>query len=172
MKSVLIISSITFLLIFGGIAALVLTLGGHVGGEAPSEPTDGVAAARLLRDAAVERDRLQREREHLAGLAGAHAAREALMSRIHNQLLETIGQLEKRQDTYIAQQDEAADRLAKMYEAMKAQKAAMILSSLELDVTVAILGRMKERAAAEILAFMDAGLAAQISTRLSLQGGA
>ncbi len=171
MKSVLIISSVTFLLIFGGVAALVLTLGDR-GSDAPAADTGAPGAERLLRDAAAERDRLQRQGEELARLEGAYAAREALMSRIHNQLLETIGKLEKQQDVYIEEQEQASVRLAKMYEAMKADRAAMILSALELDITVAILARMKERAAAEVLSFMDAGLAAQISTRLSLQGGA
>ncbi len=171
MKSVLIISSVTFLLIFGGVAALVLTLGERVGDEAAGE-ADQAGPERLLRDAAAERDRLQRQGEQLARLEGTYAAREALMSRIHNQLLETIGRLEKQQDVYVEEQEQASARLAKMYEAMKADRAAMILSALDLDITVAILARMKERAAAEVLSFMDAGLAAQISTRLSLQGGA
>jgi len=171
MKSVLIISSVTFLLIFGGIAALVLTLGDR-GPDAPATEAGAAGAERLLRDAAAERDRLQRQGEELARLEDAHAAREALMSRIHNQLLETIGKLERQQDVYVEEQEAASVRLAKMYEAMKADRAAMILSALELDITVAILARMKERAAAEVLSFMDAGLAAQISTRLSLQGGA
>jgi flagellar motility protein MotE (MotC chaperone) len=171
MKSVLIISSVTFLLIFGGVAGLVLTLGDRVQDGEAEEPADA-SAGRLLRDAAAERDRLQRQAEELARLESSLAAREELMSRIHNQLLGTIEKLESQQDVYIEEQEQAAVRLAKMYEAMKAQKAAMILSALDLEVTVSILGRMKERAAAEVLSFMDAGLAAQISTRLSLQGGA
>jgi flagellar motility protein MotE (MotC chaperone) len=172
MKSVVIISTVTFLLIFGGVGALVLTLGDRAPAGDAGEGDDPAAAARLLRDAASERDRLQRASEHLASLEASHAAREQLMARIHDQLLATIGRLETRQDEYVEEQENAAVRLAKMYEAMKAQKAAVILSSLELDVTVSILARMKERAAAEVLSFMDAGLAAQISTRLSLQGGA
>ncbi len=70
------------------------------------------------------------------------------------------------------EQEEAASRLAKMYEAMKPQKAANILATMDRNVCLAILSRMKERQAAKVLSFMDAGLAAQISTRLSLQGGA
>jgi len=172
MKSVLIISSVTFLLIFGGVAALVLVLGDRMPAAAAAAEGDQIGGERLLRDAALERDRLQRQKEQLASLEGALAAREAVMSQIHNQLLATIGELEKRQDSFITEQDDAAARLAKMYAAMKPQKAAMILSSLEMEITVAILARMKERAAAEVLTYMDAGLAAQISTRLSLQGGA
>jgi flagellar motility protein MotE (MotC chaperone) len=173
MKSVLIISSVTFLLIFGGISALSLQLSQQTGGgESALDPADQAAGQRLLRDVNVERDRLQREREYLAGMRQSQAAREVLMGQVHDQLLQTIQKIDQRQDVFIAEQDAAADRLAKMYEAMKPQKAAVILSALDMDVTIAILARMKERQAARILASMEAGLAARISTRLSLKEGA
>ncbi len=57
-----------------------------------------------------------------------------------------------------------------MYEAMPPAKAAPILAALAPDVTLDILRRMKERQAAAVLAAMDAGVAAQISTRLSMKG--
>ena len=66
----------------------------------------------------------------------------------------------------------ARPKLAKMYEAMKPDKAAHILAALDRDVFLEIIARMKEAPAAKILSYMDAGLAAQLSTRLSLQGGA
>ncbi|MDY0110456.1 MAG: hypothetical protein RBT60_11025 [Candidatus Krumholzibacteria bacterium] len=170
MKSILIISSLTFLLIFGGIAVLSMTLSPPSPGES-ADPVEAAATARLLRDAALERDRLQREQERLAGLRQSQAAQEAVMAQVHGQLLEIVGKLEKQQATFISEQDAAATRLAKMYEAMKPDKAAVILATLDMEVTLAILSRMKERQAARILSFMDPGRAAQISTRLSLQGG-
>jgi len=172
MKSVIIISSVTFLLIFGGIVALSLQLAGHAAAREDLPPADAAASARLLREVAVERDRMQREREYLAGLNQSQAAREAVMGQVHEQLLGVIGRLETQQAAFVVEQDEAATRLAKMYEAMKPEKAAVILASMDRDVCLAILARMKERQAARVLASMDAGLAAQLSTRLSLQGGA
>jgi len=172
MKSVAIVSTVTFVLIFGGIAVMSYQLGGFTGGGEEPAPADAASSERLLRDAAAERDRLQRERETLAGLRQSQAAREAVMGQVHEQLLGVIGRLEEKQNTFIAEQATAADRLAKMYEAMKPEKAASILATMDLDVTLAILARMKERQAARVLSFMDPGLAAQISTRLSLQGGA
>lgn len=171
MKSILIFSSLTFLLIFGGIAVLSLNLG--VGQPAERiDADDAAAGARLLRDAAQERDRLQREQERLAGLRQNHAAQEVVFGQVHEQLLGIIGRLEAQQATFISEQDEAAGRLAKMYEAMKPESAAVILAGLEMEVTLAILSRMKERQAARVLSLMEPGRAAQISTRLSLQGGA
>jgi len=171
MKSILIISSVTFLLIFGGIGVMSLHLG-QLGSGQPLEAEDAAAGARLLRDAAQERDQVQRELERLAGLRQSQAAQEAVLGQVHEQLLEIVGRLERQQAAFITEQDDAAARLAKMYEAMKPESAAAILAGLDMEVTLAILARMKERQAARILSLMDPGRAAQISTRLSLQGGA
>ena len=171
MKSILIISSVTFLLIFGGIGVMSLHLG-QLGSGQPLEAEDAAAGARLLRDAAHERDQVQRESERLAGLRQSQAAQEAVLGQVHEQLLEIVGRLERQQAAFITEQDDAAARLAKMYEAMKPESAAAILASLDMEVALAILARMKERQAARILSLMDPGRAAQISTRLSLQGGA
>ena len=172
MKSILIISSVTFLLIFGGIALLSVYLGGVTKAEVAVQPADASAGARLLQDVAQERDRLQMERETLAGMNQSQAAREVMLGKIQTQLATIVGRIEEQQSVFVAEQDEAASRLAKMYEAMKPQSAARILSTLDMDVTLAIFQRMKERQAARILSYMDAGLAARLSTRLSLQGGA
>ncbi len=172
MKSVMILSSVTFLLIFGGISVMSLQLSNRGGGGEDLSPQDAAASQRLLQEVASERDRVQRDREYLAGLRQSQAAREVVMSQVHAEILEVIGQLETQQSVFIEEQEVAASRLAKMYEAMKPDRAAAILSSMNMDVTLAILARMKERQAARVLAAMDAGMAAQLSTRLSLQGGA
>jgi len=172
MKSVMIISSVTFLLIFGGISVMSLQLSNRGAGGDDLSPQDAAASARLLHEVAQERDRVQRDREYLVGLRQSQAAREVVMSRVHAEILEVIGKLETQQGVFIEEQEVAASRLAKMYEAMKPDKAANILASMNMEVTLAILSRMKERQAARVLSSMDAGLAAQLSTRLSLQGGA
>jgi flagellar motility protein MotE (MotC chaperone) len=172
MKSVLILSSVTFLLIFGGIAVMAVQLSGRMAAPVDGDPVDAVASERLLRDASLERDRLQREAERVAGLQQSQAAREAVMADVHASILGVIDRLEARQGEYVQEQDAAADRLAKMYEAMKADKAASILSTMDLDVVLSIMSRMKERQAAQILSYMDPGMAARLSTRLSMQGGA
>ena len=86
--------------------------------------------------------------------------------------LETVIQkLDAKQIEYIEERERSAAKLAKMYEAMKPAQAAPIISALELDIILDIMTRMKERPAAKILSNMDAGLAAQVSTRMSLKGG-
>ena len=71
MKSVVIISLITFVLIFGG----VLVMSSHLnkvaaGGVEPDLAIeDYQAAERVFHDMAVERDRIQQEKEKLAALS-------------------------------------------------------------------------------------------------------
>jgi flagellar motility protein MotE (MotC chaperone) len=170
MKSVMIISCVTFLLIFGGISVMSLQLSGRTGSGDDLSPADAAAGQRLLSDVSAERDRLQREREYLAGLHQSQAAREVVMGQVHQEILGVIGRLETQQEVFIEEQEVAATRLAKMYEAMKPDQAAQILSAMDMEVILEIMTRMNERAAAKIMANMDAMLAAQISTRLSTRG--
>jgi flagellar motility protein MotE (MotC chaperone) len=172
MKSVLIISAITFVLIFGTVVLVSTQLNKvAVGGALPElAPEDYVAAERVFRDMAAERDRIQQEKEALAALKMSLAVQEQVLSQGREDLLAVIKKLELKQAEYVAERDRSAAKLAKMYEAMKPAQAAPIISALELDIIIDIMGRMKERPAAKIMAHMDAGLAAQISTRMSIKG--
>lgn len=173
MKSIVIISIITFVLIFGGIVVLSGVIP-QARNAAPATvvltPEEIAAAERAFADLAVERDRVQRDKEDLLALR-THQAVEAKMLDDQQALLQ--GMLDSLRVTTAGLDDahaRAADKLAKMYEAMKPDKAAPILATLEMDIVLDILKRMKERPAAKILAYMNAGLAAQISARLSEKG--
>jgi flagellar motility protein MotE (MotC chaperone) len=172
MKSVIVISVITFVIIFGGVIGLSAHLGraARSGASADLGPEDHAAADRIFEDIARERDRLQREREEIIDLRQTLTVQEEMLERTKNSLGAIIAKLESRQQQYIEERERSATKLAKMYEAMKPAKAAPILAVLELDIILDIMSRMNERPAAKILSYMDAGLAAQISTRMSLQG--
>lgn len=172
MKSVLIISALTFAIIFGGVVLLSTQLNRAADGVPAPElaPTDYEGAERVFRDMAVERDRIQQEREQLVALQQATAAQQAILAQEREQLEAVIKRLEGRQQEYVTEREQSAVKLAKMYEAMKPAQAAPIISALDLDIILDIMTRMKERPAAKIMAYMDAGLAAQVSTRMSLKG--
>ncbi|MCB1183239.1 hypothetical protein KDM41_07385 [bacterium] len=172
MKSVLIISLITFVLIFGGVVVISSHLNKAAQGGANPELTadDYAAAERVFHDMAVERDRIQRDKEELLALGQAVAAQEQVLEQGRESLLAVIKKLEQKQQEYVDERERSAVKLAKMYEAMKPQQAAPIISALDMDIILDIMSRMKERQAAKILAKMDAGLAAQVSTRMSLKG--
>lgn len=64
-------------------------------------------------------------------------------------------------------QEENFARLAKIYQTMKPGRAAPVFSQLDLDVQVQVARRMRERAAASLLAAMDAPSAARLSMALA-----
>lgn len=174
MKSVIVISVVTFVLIFGGVLVLSAHLNKAAGdrGRPDLAPDDYAASERVFHDMEVERDRIQQEREDLKTRQARIQVQEQVLTLGNKQLLETVERLEKAQKAYIAEKDNSATKLAKMYEAMKPDQAAPILGSLDPDIILEIMGRMKDRQAAKILARMDPALAAQLSTRMSLKGGA
>ncbi|MCH7600938.1 MAG: hypothetical protein IH881_00985 [Myxococcales bacterium] len=57
-------------------------------------------------------------------------------------------------------------KLSKVYSAMPATKAARLLESLELDLAVAVIGKMKQKSSALILAAMPSSRALSVSRRL------
>ena len=173
MKSVIIISVITFILIFGGVLLMSshLNTAAQTGGLPELSAEDYEAADRVFKDLARERDRIQQEKESLIALRQTVAIQEQVLKQGQDNLLEVIRKLEAKQKAYVEERDNSATKLAKMYEAMKPHQAAPILSALDLDIIMDIMSRMKERQAAKILASMDAGLAAQVSTRMSMKGG-
>jgi len=172
MKSVLIISVITFILIFGGVVGISTQLKQSTLEETNPELTaeDYAAAERVFHDMALERDRIQQDREDLLSLSQSIAVQEQVLEQGRESLLAVIKKLDFKQQEYVEERERSATKLAKMYEAMKPQQAAPILGALDMDIVLDIMTRMKERQAAKILAKMDAGFAAQISTRMSLKG--
>ena len=173
MKIIVIISVVTFILIFGGVLVLSSQLDrtGQTAALPDLAPEDYEAAERVFADLALERDRIQQEKEELLAMRQAAAVQEQILEQGREKLQAVIKKLEVRQEEFIVEKDRSATKLAKMYEAMKPAQAAPILSALDLDIILEIMTRMKERPAARILANMDAGLAAQVSTRMSIKGG-
>lgn len=172
MKTVAIISSITFVLIFGGVLLISTQLGSSADAIALPDlgPEDYEAAERVFADMSVERDRIQREKEELVLLRQHVAVQEKVLQDSRKQLEAVIAKLKARQTEYVQEREKSANRLAKMYEAMKPDQAAPIMGSLELEIVLEIMSRMKERPAARILSKMDPGFAAEISTHLSAHG--
>ncbi len=171
MKSVLIISVVTFFLIFGGLAILSSQLGGKSAVyQTATDSPDIEDADLIMKGLAAERAMIRREKEELVTLRQAVAVQEQVLQEGRRELAEIITEIEAQQHVLGAERERSAYRLAKMYENMKPAQAAPILAALEMDVILDIMKRMKEREAARILANMAAPLAAQISTQLSLGG--
>ncbi len=173
MKSIIIISSLTFTVIL----AVVMISGGlyqdavrdlkRTLKEAASVERDGDAEQTLYMNLARARDDIQREREHDLMRQSLYEVEDKLLSERDDKLSELIADLQEAQKQFASGSDAQASKLSKVYEAMKPAQAAPILSSLDLDIVLPILRNMKDRQAAKILAAMNPGLAAEISSRMS-----
>lgn len=172
MKSVLIISVMTFFLIFGGLAILSNKLGadGPGGRSQALIPTEMPDIELLMNGLDAERTLIRREKEELVTLRQAVTVQEQILAEGRAELASMVREIEENQRILGEDQERSVVRLAKMYESMKPGQAAPILSNLEMTTILDIMHRMKEREAARILANMDAGLAARISTELSTGG--
>lgn len=174
-KTIIIISTLTFLVIFGVILftnglfqSAVSDLSRSVNSD--SDDADTEATALIFANLAREKDKLQRQSETLIGYSAVYEIEEKNLVAREQKMLEMIAQLESTQQSLNQGRDAQAAKLSKVYEAMKPASAAPILASLDLDIVMQILSNMKDRQAAKILANMNPGLAAQISTRLSAKG--
>ncbi len=102
MKSVLIISVVTFILIFGGVVVISSQLNKVANGGATPELTadDYAAAERVFHDMAVERDRIQQDKEELLALGQAVAVQEQVLEQGRESLLAVIKKLDQNQASY------------------------------------------------------------------------
>ncbi len=104
MKTLLIISGVTFALIFGGVAMLALQIGGAPAGTATTQAAgaDQEASARVLRDLQTERDRIQREKEELAALRQSFAVQEQVLTQTYAKMEELAGGVTAGQQAHTA----------------------------------------------------------------------
>jgi len=175
MKSIVIISTLTFIVIFGVIlftnglfqdAMRDLSQSLETGGD----EIDKEATVILFANLALERDLLQRESEAVLALQSTYDVEAKLHIEREERIAEMIAELSKAQKAYNNSSDAQAAKLSKVYEAMKPTSAAPILASLDIDIVLQILANMKNRQAAKILSNMNPELAAEISTRMSAKG--
>jgi len=164
MKSVLIISFLSFFVIFGGTFYLMGVFDGPQEDlEAPEEESLSVAAQGMEE----LNQRLELRESELLEMEGAVEVEKAVLA-------EEYGKLEvlrRKLDSSMGQVEEArlksVKKLAKMYEAMPPKEAASILSGMDLEIVLSVLRQMKERQAAKVMAALDPSRAAALSGMMS-----
>lgn len=92
---------------------------------------------------------------------------EARLERRIGQLEALRQQIEERIASWSAQGGEPVDDLARVYGAMPPEKAAGLLEELELDLAVQVMGEMKRKQSAAVLAAMNRERALALSRRLA-----
>ena len=133
----------------------------------PFELTD--EEIEILQSLAERREILdERERDlerRTAVLAAAEARIEEKIAKLESlraSIEQLVAENEKRNDAQI-------ESLSKIYSAMKPKEAANIFESLEIEVVLSVLGRMKERTSAAILAKMNPTRAQAVTLQLAQQ---
>ncbi len=101
------------------------------------------------------------------------ARREAAVQEIERLLDERVAEIEQMRDEverrierWVSLDGDRVEKLSKVYSSMPPERAALLLSGLELDLSVAIVQHMKKKQSAAVLAAMRSERALVISRRL------
>ncbi len=174
MKSVLIVSTVTFSLIFGIVVVSTGLLENAINISLPQPVSimsnEDLAAERLKLSLDAQRDRIQVSTERLQTLQVGFDVEGVMLAEQQSKLQAMIDELASAQTEFSDERETSISRLAKVYSAMKPAKAAPILETLDPQTVLEIVSRMKDRQAAKVLSAMNAGLASEISRRMSLKG--
>ncbi len=108
-----------------------------------------------------ERDDLENKKKELKRL-------ESEVDKKLEQLNQMRVKIEKLLAEKEAKESKKIQDLAKMYEKMAADKAAMLLSTIDQELAISILAKMKTKSAAKILNNIEREKAAKLSTAFSL----
>lgn len=171
MKTVIIMSVITFVLIFGGIVYTTGMLEDVIKSSTmaiiqPDKPD----LDRILTGLQTEQDQVEKEKAEVDRKLEELKIEQKFIAEEKIKLQGILAEIVVLNAEYIVSRDESSAKLAKLYESMKPAKAAPILASLDLEITYEIISNMKERQAAKIMSYLSPDLAAKISSKMSLKG--
>lgn len=121
-------------------------------------------------------EQLSSRRQELDAREKKLAAREALMTAAEKQVDTKVGELTKLKSeieqllgTQKKEEDARINSLVKIYESMKAKDAAAIFNTLDMDILLQVVSRMKEAKSSPIIAAMATERAKDLTVRLAEQ---
>lgn len=140
-------------------------------------PPDAALQTRAFTTAEIEvLQSLSQRREELNVREQRLSEREALLSAAEQEVDQKISELKTLRDAIeklLGQQQTMEEgrlmSLVKIYEGMKPKEAATIFNTLDMDVLLAVIGRMSERKSSPVLASMDPDRARVVTLRLAEQ---
>ena len=134
--------------------------------QRPQEQSFSASEIQVLQSLSERRTALE-ERER--ALEGREALLKATEQRVEQKIAE-LNTLKGELETLVKGQKKAEDAqtesLVKIYENMKPKDAARIFDTLDIEVLLEVVGRMKELKTAPILAAMEEARAREVTTRL------
>ncbi|MBI9087737.1 MAG: hypothetical protein JEZ12_00810 [Desulfobacterium sp.] len=122
---------------------------------------------------AKDQERLDQEKKRLETFKEEIDEKLGKLTALKEQIDADFARLEQKKTEQEIQKQAAfeakMDRLVKMYSGMKPKKAAAIVDKMDIEVAKQLFSRMRETAAAQILAFVDSETAAKISERIAFK---
>jgi flagellar motility protein MotE (MotC chaperone) len=123
----------------------------------------------LLQALQDERGKLQRQWEELRFEERRVLIEQSEIEERKKDVEALLARVDAKVEVMEEERDQMLAQLARVYETMKPDAAAEILSGIEVDTSTEILRRMKERSAAQVMASLEPKSAARISQRMLRQ---
>jgi len=118
-----------------------------------------------IQKVAMERDAWKKQMREYKGIAGAVAEEVVAYQKKRDAEKDSLDRIQKKK--VLAGNGAGIRKLAKIYESMRPEQAAPILTKLKDDEIINILFKMRQRNAAKVIANFDPGLAARITRKMS-----
>jgi len=125
--------------------------------------------AEIFEDLKARRQNLEQREKAIVTREALLKAAEQELDRKFQELSNLRGEIENLLTQQSEEETKRLDSLVKIYEGMKPKDAARIFDTLDLDVLVAVMGKMSERRLSPILASMNAERARTITIMLAEQ---
>ena len=135
----------------------------------PDQKIFSSAEVEVLQSLARRREEIERREQALAIQEAQLKAIEQEVDRKIAELNKLRGELEGLLGKQQTMEEERILSLVKIYENMKPKEAAAIFNTLDMDVLLAVIGRMAERRSSPIIANMDTDRARLVTIRLAEQ---
>jgi flagellar motility protein MotE (MotC chaperone) len=126
-----------------------------------------VEERRIVESLQGDRAPFAREREELENRKKELKRLEGEVDKKIEELNQLRVNIEKLLEQKSAEEQKRIGELAKVYEKMTAEKAAIVMGSIEQELAISILAKMKTKSAAKILNNMEREKAAKLSTAFS-----
>lgn len=135
----------------------------------PEQRIFSAAEIEVLQSLARRREEIEKREQKIAAQEALLKAAEQEVDRKIAELNKLRSELESLLGKQQTMEEERILSLVKIYENMKPKEAAAIFNTLDMDVLLAVIGRMAERRSSPIIANMDTNKARLVTIRLAEQ---
>jgi len=135
----------------------------------PEQRIFSAAEIEVLQSLARRRDEIEKREQRIAAQEALLKATEQEVDRKITELSKLRSELESLLGKQQTMEEDRILSLVKIYENMKPKEAAAIFNTLDMDVLLAVIGRMAERRSSPIIANMDTNRARLVTIRLAEQ---